>query len=650
MKKYLLALLLSFAAVAVTAKSYTITSPDKKLTLTISAGATLSYNLALGSEKLVDESTIAMTLADGRTLGSNCVVKSAKESAHAMTILSPLYRSSDISVSYTELALRFKGDYGVTFRLYDNGAAYRFETALPGEITITGERAEFNFDKDYSTIIAYSPNKNFSSSFQNIYTKQPLSKFESDNMAMLPLVVEMEHGRKISIAESDLESYPGMFLKSDGKGLQGLFAPVAAQTKIHATRCQEVVETRENYIARCKGSRAFPWRVISVYETDTQMPNHNLIYALASPNRIGSTDWIKPGKVAWDWWNNWGVTGVDFEAGVNTATYMHYIDFAARNNIEYVVLDEGWYNPKKGDMMTVVPEIDLEKLVAYGRDKGVRLILWGVSYSFDTNLEAICAKYSAMGIAGFKIDFFNRDDQSEVQRIYRMADATARHKMLIDYHGIYKPTGMNRTYPNAINFEGVFGLEELKWSTKDMPQYDVTMPYIRMMAGPVDYTQGAMKNANKKNFRDVYDAPMSQGTRSHQIATYVVFDSPLVMLCDSPSAYDKEQQSVDFITSLPTVWDETRILSGTLGEYIVTARRSGAEWYIGGLTNWTARDVEIDLSMLSVGDYNAELMLDGANSHRNGEDYRTERKTVNSSTKLKLRMAPGGGFAMIIKK
>lgn len=651
MKKYLIVCLILSITTAMSApKSYKLLSPNKALALTISAGENLSYSLTFNGEKLVDESSIALRLADGRVLGENCAVSSAKETTLTETIPTPLYRSSQITVSYNQLEIKFKGDYAVTFRLYDNGAAYRFATSIKGQIEILSERAEFNFDKNYSTVIAYSPNKGFSNSFQNTYVSQPLGSFDTTSMGMLPLVVELEKGRKLSITESDLEAYPGMFLKLNGQGFKGVYAPVADQTTINAVRCQEMVSTRHNYIAKCDGTRSFPWRVMAFSENDTQMPNHNLVYALASANRIGATDWIRPGKVAWDWWNDWGLTGVDFAAGVNTETYMHYIDFAGRNGIEYVVLDEGWYNPKVGDMMTIVPEIDLQKLIAHGKSKGVKLILWGVSYSFDKDLEAICAKYSAMGIAGFKIDFFNRDDQSEVERIYRMAAATARYKMLIDYHGIYKPTGLNRTYPNAINFEGVFGLEELKWSTKDMTAYDVTMPYIRMMAGPVDYTQGAMKNANQKNFRDIYSAPMSQGTRSHQVATYVVFDSPLVMLCDSPSAYDKEQQTVDFITSIPTVWDETRILAGVLGQYIVTARRSGDNWYIGGLTNWTPRELEIDLSMLSAGDYKATLMSDGVNAHRNGEDYRYQTKTVRGGEKLKFKLAPGGGFAVILKK
>lgn len=649
MKKTLYLLILCFAVTTVSAKNYTLVSPNKNLTVNISVGSDISYNVASGDRKIADNSVISMSLTNGTVLGSNGIVSSAKNNSVKQTIPSPLYRSSTVDVAYNELVLTFKGNYGLIFRAYDNGVAYRFMTTFKQPFEVAGERAEFNFSNDYNTVVAYSPNKGFCNSFQNTYVSQPISSFDTTNMAMTPMVVDLGEGAKITISESDAESYPGMFLKTKGNGFYGVYAGVASKFKIHPTRCQQVVEERESFIAKCEGTRSFPWRVLSYSSNDTQLPNHNLVYALAAENRIGDTSWIVPGKVAWDWWNDWGIYGVDFEAGINTPTYMHYIDFASRNGIEYVVLDEGWYDPKKGDMLTVVDNIDLEKLVNYGKSKNVKLILWGVGYSFDLRLEDICKKYSEMGVAGFKIDFFNRDDQAEVERIYRMCEMTAKYKMLIDFHGVFKPSGLNRTYPNAINFEGVYGLEELKWSKRDMTQYDVTMPFIRMMSGPVDYTQGAMRNANKTNFRDIYYTPMSQGTRCHQVATYVVFDSPLVMLCDSPTAYDKEQETVDFITSIPTVWDETIILKGELGQYIVTARRSGENWYIGGLTNWTERDFEIDLNMLKEGNYKAQIMTDGINAHRNGEDYKKTHIDVNKESKLKFHLAPGGGFAVIVK-
>ena len=424
---------------------------------------------------------------------------------------------------------------------------------------------------------------------------------------------------------------------------------------MHATprRGQVFVDTytgnlaviKEN--ASKKAPRHFPWRALAIAEQETSLPTNNLVYLLASPNRIGDTSWIKPGKVAWDWWNDWNITGVDFKAGINTQTYKYYIDFASRNGIEYVVLDEGWSEPL--DILKVNGDIDLRELVRYAASKKVDLVLWAVSYVLDNNLERACEIYSKMGIKGFKVDFMNRDDQVVTEQLYRIASTAARYHMLIDYHGMYKPAGMNRTWPNVINFEGVWGLEQMKWSRDDMVVYDVTFPFIRMLSGPVDYTQGAMRNAVKSEYVPNNSNPMSQGTRARQVAEYIVFDSPLVMLCDNPTAYMKEQETVDFITDIPTVWDETRILQGALGKFIVTARRSGDKWYVGGLTDWSERDLSLDLSNLVKGQHNAVLYRDGINAVRNGTDYRIEPVEIQSKKPFLVHMAPGGGFVLVIE-
>ena len=413
---------------------------------------------------------------------------------------------------------------------------------------------------------------------------------------------------------------------------------------------KRVVE-RADYMAKTKGTRSYPWRIWAVTEKDTDMPVNNLVYALASPNRIGDCSWVKTGKVAWDWWNDWGIYNVDFKAGINMDTYKYYIDFAADNRIEFVVLDEGWYNPGKGGMLTVIPELDLEELVRYGKSKGVDLILWTVFNVLDDQLEEACRKYSEMGINGFKVDFLDRDDQTAVEMAYRIAEMTAKYKLTLDLHGFYKPTGLNRTYPNIINYEAVFGMEEMKWSSvkKDMMEYDVTMPYIRMMAGPVDYTPGAMRNASKKDFKDIYYNPMSQGTRCHQLAAYVVHDSPLTMLADNPTIYKREQECTDFIVSIPNKGImETRVLQGKMGEFIVTARKVGDNWYIGGMTDWNARTITLDFDFLDEGSYEVTLFKDGANADKQAEDYRKEIFTVAKDSKKVIRMASGGGFAMSV--
>lgn len=633
------------------AKNEVLLSPNGQLKVEVALDGKIAYTLQCDGDNIVVNSPISMTLRGKAVLGENPKLTGVKRTSVREKIDAPFHRNPSFNTSYNQLELKFKGDYGVIFRAYDEGVAYRFFTTMKDSLIVENELATFGFDQDYKAYIPFPKGKEktkiYCMSFQAQYKNIPISEFPTTQVAFMPLTVEFPKGVKLTVTESDMESYPGMFIaKGAGNTLVSEHPGLPSVTKDDDVRCEEEVVERHDYIAKVKGTRTYPWRVMAVTTNDAQMLTNNLVYALASPNRIADTSWIKPGRVAWDWWNDWGVYGVDFKVGINTETYKHYVDFASKNGIEYVVLDEGWYDPAKGDMLTVVPDIDLPELIRYAKKKNIGIILWTVAKVLDEQLEEANKKYGEMGAAGFKVDFFNRDDQYSVERIQRIAEVSAKHKMLVDFHGVAKPTGLNRTYPNAINFEGVFGLEELKWSNPDMPLYDVTMPFIRQMAGPVDYTQGAMTNASKTDFRDIYYNPMSQGTRAHQLGTYVVFDSPLVMLCDSPTAYEKNQASTDMIVSVPPVFDEIKVLDAKLGEYIVTARRSGANWYIGGLTSWTPRTVEIDFSFLGDGAYKAVVFRDGLNTDKSAEDYIQEEVEVDKTTKMSVPMASGGGFLM----
>ena len=357
---------------------------------------------------------------------------------------------------------------------------------------------------------------------------------------------------------------------------------------------------------------------------------------------------VKPGKVAWDWWNDWNISGVDFKSGVNNDTYKHYIDFASEHGIEYVILDEGWAVNRQADLMQVVPEIDLPMLCAYAAQKNVGLILWAGYWAFNRDMEGVCKHYSAMGIKGWKIDFMDRDDD-EMVRFYEKAAATAaKYHLLVDFHGAFKPAGLQRTYPNVLNFEGIHGLEQMKWSSPEVDQvtYDVTVPFTRLVAGPADYTQGAMRNATRSNYYPCNSEPMSQGTRCHQLAEYLVFDAPLTMLCDSPSNYRKEEECASFIASIPTVWDETIALEGKIAEYVVIARRKGSKWYVGALGNWDERDLVINLSRLGIGAKQGEVYVDGVNADKKAQDYRHETVSLNGIWKVHL--APGGGAVLVL--
>lgn len=655
-----LALYLLFAAGAAAglqAKTYDLVSPDGKLKADIDVAKTLSYSVSLNGKQVLDSSDISMTLADGTVWGVNPKLAKVTKKAVDTTVPSPFYRAEKLTEKYNAATFDFKGGWAVEFRAYDDGIAYRFVSKLKKPVTIADESVTFNFPTDVTTYVPYARGRAddpYFNSFENTYTTVKASEIDQNKIIFLPMVADLGDNVKVMITESDLESFPGLYMAGTGtKALKGTHAkyPKVKEQGGH-NMLQMVVKERENFIAKTDGNRTFPWRVAIVTDNDSQMAASNLSYLLASPSRLSDISWIKPGKVAWDWWNAWNITGVDFKAGVNNDTYKAYIDFAADHGIEYVILDEGWAVNKKADLMQVVPEINLEELIDYAGKKGVGIVLWAGYHAFDRDMDNVCKHYSDMGVKGFKVDFMDRDDQELVDFVHRAAETAAKYNLFLDLHGMYKPAGLNRTWPNVLNFEGVHGLENMKWSGMDdvdQVEYDVMIPFIRQAAGPMDYTPGAMRNGTKYSYHKNYYEPMSQGTRCRQLALFTVFDSPFTMLSDTPVNYNYEPECRDFIATVPTTWDETRILDGAMGDYIVTARRKGNKWYVAGLTDWTPRTLDVDLSFLGNGVHKATLFRDGVNANHNANDYKKENITVSADKPLKVNLAAGGGFSMIIE-
>ncbi|MDR0232007.1 MAG: glycoside hydrolase family 97 protein [Dysgonamonadaceae bacterium] len=662
MKSHLLSALLIFAAIGSTAfaqKDCTLNSPDGKVKVTVSIHNNIQYSVAHENDIMVAPSTISMTLGDGKTFGKNSHLKKQTVREINETIPAVIYKKRQISNHCNEAVFEFKENFNLVFRVYNDGAAYRFVSTLNKPFVIQSEEASFNFPENPNAFIPYvrlesgiydSFESQFYNSFENVYVHIPLSEWNVKRLAFTPLLVERANGKKVGIAEADLLNYPGMYLHKAEKGLKGVFAPYPKKiTQGGHNMLQGEVQSRESFIAKQEGKCNFPWRAIIVSTQDAELANNDMVYRLATPTSRDDFSWIKPGKVAWDWWNDWNLYNVDFNAGINNETYKYYIDFASDNNIQYVILDEGWSVNGAADLLQIVPEIDLKELIEYAGQKNVGLILWAGYYAFNKDIEGICKHYSEMGIKGFKVDFMDRDDQPMVQFHAEAARIAAKYHLLINFHGTYKPTGLQRTFPNAINYEGVFGLEQLKWTESvDQVTYDVTIPFIRMMAGPFDYTQGAMRNAIKINYRPVFSEAMSQGTRCRQLAEYIIFESPLNMLCDSPSNYKNEQECVDFIATVPTIWDNTIALNGKVSEYVSIARQKGNCWYVGSLTNWDSRSLELDLSFLGEGDFSAEVFKDGINANRAARDYKKETISIPANRKLTIDMASGGGFVMKI--
>ena len=648
---------------AAQAKNYEVASPSGDLRAVVSvtnSGTTLS--VFAGETEVLAPSPISITIKENnesRTKvlwGMNSKQPKVRRSFVDEMIPAPVYKRFQVKDRYNQMVLT-SGKQGLVVRAYDDGIAYRLTYKSNIPYTVYNEQADFTFPADYPMYASYVKRgddgdfeSQYINSFENTYEHESITKFKSSRLLFLPVLVELPHGMKVCITEADLDNYPGMYLVGGGDTpvLASHFAPVPKTTVQGGhNMLQKFVTSREEYIARDANAQ-LPWRVIA----DAELAASDIVFRLGKPLRIADTSWIKPGKVAWDWWNAWNLYGVDFRAGINNETYKYYIDFAAENGIEYVILDEGWAVNKKADLMQVVPEIDLPELVTYADGKNVGLILWTGYWAFHRDMENVVKHYADMGIKGFKVDFMDRDDQEMVRFINEASELCACYNMLVDFHGMYKPTGAQRTWPNVINYEGVNGLEQLKWSPKgyDQVTYDVQIPFIRQFAGPMDYTQGAMRNAIKKNYNPVNSEPMSQGTRCRQLATYVIFDSPLNMLCDNPSNYRREPECTAFIARIPTVWDETLGLDGKVGEYITMARRSGDEWYVGGLTNWDKRDIIVDLSFLEEGFYEIELFKDGINADRAACDYKRVVMPVPEDRQLKVTLFPGGGFAGRIER
>jgi len=640
-----LCLLCGPAIYAQTAKTFHVKSPDGKIDLMVSAGKNIEWSVNHEDTQVILPSGVSLTLGDGTVLGTDASVKSAKPVSANNTINTPLYKKDKVTDNYNQLTLTLKGDYGLIFRAYNDGMAYRFFTSKPYSITINNEEANFNFKDDDKAFLPfvndYRHHDKFNTSFEATYDELNLSAVKKDTLAFMPVLVDLGNGKKAALLECDLQDYPGMYLTpgSQGHNLHSVFAPYP--TKEELNNINYVVDSRADYIAKVPGNHTFPWRVVVISTEDRQLANNDMMRRLAEPSKIADLSWIKPGKVAWDWWNDWNITHVNFRAGINVPTYKYYIDFAAANKLEYIIIDEGWSD----DHDLNKTKLDIPTIVDYGRQKGVGVILWSTWYAMTRDADNLMAKYSQMGVKGFKIDFIDRDDQKMVKSLYDLAEIAAKYHMLVDYHGMYKPSGLITTWPNVINCEGVKGMENEKWGVKDHPRYDVSIPYIRMMAGPMDYTPGAMRNATKESIRPINSQPMAQGTRCHQVAMYTVFEAPLQMLSDNPTIYMKEQESTDFIAAVPTTFDETAALDGKVGEFVSIARRKGNTWYAAAMSNWTARDITVDLSFLGDGNYKAILFQDGINADRDATDYVRSEKTVTSKDKITIHLAPGGGWA-----
>jgi alpha-glucosidase len=623
--------------------SYDLRSPDNRIEVRIRTSGQIRYDVILNGAAVLENSTISLDI-DHKKLGMDPKVIDSKKNSHDQ-VVEPVVRQkfARIRDHYNELRLTFNGGYSVVFRAYNEGAAYRFETALPQkEVKVYGEEGNFKFAANY--VVYYPQEDSFYSHNERKYLPQQLSEISPEYIATLPAVVDVRGGAKLAIAESDVDDYPGLWLHGDAPefALSATFPPYPLKEVQTSDRDYKPVETAD-YIAVTSGTRTFPWRVIGVANNDGELLTNEIVYLLERPSQFQDTSWIKPGKVAWDWWNDWNIDGVNFKAGINTKTYEYYIDFASKYGLPYIILDDGWY--KLGNLLDVTPDLNMDELTAYAKQKNVGLILWASWKTLDDQLIPALDQFEKWGVKGIKVDFMQRSDQIMMNYYAKVCREAAKRHMLVDFHGDQKPATMMRTWPNLINTEGVRGMEWSKWSWESEPKHNVTLPFTRMFLGPMDYTPGAMRNATKSTFAPINHQPMAMGSRCHQLAMYVVYDAPLQMLSDSPSNYLREPETMEFLGAVPTTWDDTRVLDARIAEYVLVARKNGRDWYVGSMTDWDARDLEVDFSFLPEGNFTLEAYQDGVNADRDARDYKKTTTQVNRATKLKIHLAPGGGWA-----
>ncbi|QES89120.1 glycoside hydrolase family 97 protein [Rhizosphaericola mali] len=634
-------------------QAYTLQSPNNKLKANISISDSIRWNLSEDGSVVIKSGVAALAVEQYGVIGWNEKVKSLKKHS-AKDIIYPTIpiRSKSIANNYNDLIIQLKSGSAIDFRLFNNGIAYSWITNFKDSINVTNEIVDIEFPSNKRVFWGSdNENKYLQSHYEQIFKETYLESVTDKQDACLPLYVGDKNNPKVLISESNLLDYSNLFfLGTNSTKIHGVFPKVIAKDTLYGDRGTKILENH-NYIARTIGTRSFPWRVFMVANQDKDLLENNLVFQLASPNVLKETDWIKPGLVAWDWWNDNNIYGVNFKSGINNDTYKYYIDFAAKYKLPYLVLDEGW-SKSTWDITHNANNIDVEELVRYGKSKNVDIILWTLWQPMDKDMETVLDTYQKWGVKGVKVDFMARADQYMVNFYERLASTAAKHRLMVDLHGAYKPVGLNRKYPNIVSYEGVKGLENYKWTDEEAnPPHDVTIPFTRMVVGPMDYTPGAMRNVIKKNYKANVEMPMSEGTRAHQVAMYAVYESPLQMLADNPSNYLKDSSCTAYMTNFPTTWDSTVAIDGDIKEFVLVARKHGNNWYIGGLNNWNKRELDFKLDFLDKNtNYKVQIFKDGVNADKFAEDYILETAHWKQNDAVHISMQSGGGWSAILTK
>lgn len=637
-----------FCTYANNVKHISLLSPDEKIKAEITIADSIVYDVRFNNRIILNPSAISMKL-DKTVVGKDCGIKNIREHSVDQSVDYINGKFNKLQNKYNELVIDFDKNYSIIFRVYNEGVAYRFVTTFADSIKVIHEQADFNIADPASAIIAQTDNF---TAWELSYSYPLFNEIPADKHSITPALFTSRNGTRVVIAESDVLDYPGMYLQKSNNAMHGLWANYPAKIVMGSWgNFVSVVKDRSPYIAYTKGSRNFPWRIVMVTTDDKSLLTNELIYLLATPLQLKNTSWIKPGKAVWEWWHDALLPGANIPSGMDNRTtklYNYYIDFAVKNHLQYMMIDAGWSNVY--DIKKPNPKIDIHEVINRAKAGHVGVFLWCVASSLLDNLDVNLDYIKELGAAGLKVDFFDRDDQLAISSMERIAKAAAARHLMIDFHGCTKPSGLERAYPNILNYEAVRGQECDKWDTTANPHHHLTFIFTRMLGGPLDYTPGGMRNKTKEDFAPIGKGlPSVMGTRCHELAMYVVFDQPLAMLCDAPTEYEKYPDILGFLQAVPTTFDDAKVLTARVGEYVLMAKRKGEDWFVGGMTNWTPRNMMADFSFLPKGKlFTAEIYSDTKGDNKDAVEYDHKKIMVTSKTRLPLYFARGGGVAMYI--
>jgi alpha-glucosidase len=643
-KNMILCLLCLSTVTLSTAAPVKISSPNGKMELQVSVDQKVSLKLYSAGKTIMEIDGIELETDKGLIPAADPKIRKVQNSS-VNRIIKPVIKEkrAEIPEQFNEAVIEFKDKTKLQFRVYNDGIAYRFILNLPGEIKIIEDRAGFTFGKD-ATLTFQKDNNNPNSDYEKPYITSNINDLSVGDMGNLPALVQNNSGECILFLEADTRDYPCMWVKKSDRGLVSHYwgVPGGYNDKGSSYNRKRTTENRD-YIAQTKASREFPWKVFAIAGKETGLLTNQLVYLLGEECKIKDTSWIRPGWVTFDWWARHGLYGVDFKAGVNNETAKYMIDFAAEFGLRYFLFDDGW--TYREDLTQAIPGLDIAEVVRYATSKNVDVMLWVTYALFDDQMDAALKQFQKWGIKGVKIDFMNRSDQEVVNFYWRAAEECAKYKMAVDFHGAYRPDGLRRAYPNVLSREALIEFEYNGVKDWDNPDHHCTLPFIRNVAGPMDYIPGTMNNATKRDFRTNLDKPMGQGTRAHALALAVITESPLQMLSDAQPLYYRERECTEFLTQIPVEWDEIVPLDGKVGDYVALARRKGNTWYVAAITDWNPRTMEINFDFLGEGKtYKMEIIKDGINADVTAVDYKKEAGEVKNGSKMKIDLTSGGGW------